>query len=186
MMRSAAAKPRQTKARPAIKVELVDDQALVLEGMAALVSGSRGMEVVATAANVEDAIRSALGTSPDVVLLDMVMPGRSSLDAARIIPERRPDTKVILLDEFPLDTHLRHALRLGVAGYLTKHDTFAEIERALRAVAEGRQAFTPHVAARLISTPLGLRVDSGKGEGLLAALTPARSRCWSALPAVSP
>jgi DNA-binding NarL/FixJ family response regulator len=63
-------------------------------------------------------------------------------------------------------------LRVGVAGYMTKHDTFAEIERALRAVAAGRQAFTPHVAARLVSTPAGLRVDSAKGEGLLATLTP--------------
>lgn len=151
---------------------MVDDQALVRAALAALVDGARGMEVVALAVNADDAIRTAVAASPDVVLLDMVMPGRSALDAARIIPQRRPEAKVILLDEFPLDTHLRRALRVGVAGYLTKHDTFAEIERAIRSAAAGRQAFTPHVAARLIATPLGLRVDSAKGEGLLATLTP--------------
>jgi DNA-binding NarL/FixJ family response regulator len=67
---------------------------------------------------------------------------------------------------------LRQALRSGVAGYLTKHDSFGEIEKAVRAVHAGRQAFSPHVSARLVSTPLGLRVDSSGGEGLLATLTP--------------
>ncbi len=171
MKRSATAKPRNST-RHAIRVQLVDDQALVREGLARLVSAARGMQVVATAANIDDAIRRAVATSPDVVLLDLVMPGRGALDAARAIRQRRPNTKIILIDEFPLDTHLRSALRLGVAGYLTKHDSFGEIEKAVRAVHAGRQAFSPHVAARLVSTPLGLRVDSTRSEGLLATLTP--------------
>src|SRR5262245_14575662 len=71
MKRSATGKPRNSS-RHAIRVQLVDDQALVREGLARLVSAARGMQVVATAANIDDAIRRAVATSPDVVLLDLL------------------------------------------------------------------------------------------------------------------
>ena len=136
----------------AIRVLVVDDHAVVREGLRAFLDLQDGIAVVGEAADGEAAVAAAEQLRPDVVLMDLVMPRLDGLGAMRVLRERLPAARVIVLTSFLDDDKLLPALRAGAAGYLLKNAAPAEVARAVRAAHAGEALLDPVVAARLIET----------------------------------
>ncbi len=135
-----------------ITVLLADDQALVRAGFRALLNAEPDIEVVAEAADGLEAARLAREMRPDVVLMDIRMPGVDGLEATRRIaaePALR-DTRVVILTTFELDEYVFEALRTGASGFLVKDTEPVELLRAVRAVAAGDALLSPSVTRRVI------------------------------------
>jgi DNA-binding NarL/FixJ family response regulator len=134
-----------------IRVLVVDDHAFVREGLRAFLDLQDGIEVVGEAADGEEAIAAADRLRPDVVLLDLVMPGRlDGVAAIRVLRERLPAARAIVLTSFLDEDKLLPALRAGAAGYLLKNSAPAEVARAVHAARAGEAVLDPSAAARLI------------------------------------
>jgi DNA-binding NarL/FixJ family response regulator len=136
-----------------IRVVLADDQALVRAGFRVLLDTEDGYEVVGEAADGAQAVAQAKATHPDVVVMDIRMPGVDGLAATRTIsadPELA-DVKVLVLTTFDVDEYVFDALRSGAAGFLLKDTEPVELLRALRVVAAGEALLAPTVTRRLIS-----------------------------------
>jgi len=136
-----------------IRVLLVDDQELVRRGFAALLSNEPGIEVVAEAADGSTAIAETWRTRPDVVLMDIRMPGMDGLDATRAIcgDDRLSATKVLVLTTFALDEYVYEALRAGASGFLLKDTPPRLLLEAITAVADGDVLISPVMTRRLIA-----------------------------------
>jgi DNA-binding NarL/FixJ family response regulator len=153
-----------------IRVLLADDQALVRAGFATLIDAQDDMAVVGQAGDGAEAVRLVGELRPDVVLMDIRMPGTDGLAATRAIAadERLTDVRVIVLTTFELDDYVFEALRAGATGFLVKHTEPAELIRALRTVAAGEALLSPGVTRRLIAEfaerakepPASSRLDS--------------------------
>ncbi|WP_043636033.1 response regulator transcription factor [Nonomuraea candida] len=133
-----------------INVLLVDDQALVRAGFRALLARAKTLAVVGEAATGEEAIGQATRLRPDVVLMDIRMPGMNGIDATRRILSELPATKVIILTTFDTDEHVFDALRAGASGFLTKEVDLAELRRAVEVVAAGEALLAPSVTRRVV------------------------------------
>jgi DNA-binding NarL/FixJ family response regulator len=135
-----------------IDVLIADDQALVRGGFRALVDSEPDMRVVAEAATGDDAVALALEHLPDVVLMDIRMPGMDGLEATRRILSDRDlhGTRVIVLTTFELDEYVFDALRYGASGFLLKDTKPAELLQAVRLVADGAALLSPSVTRRLV------------------------------------
>jgi DNA-binding NarL/FixJ family response regulator len=135
-----------------IKVLLADDQALVRAGFRALLEAQTDMEVVGEAADGEDAVALARAHAPDVVLMDIRMPGLDGLAATRRITDdvRLEGVRVVILTTFELDEYVYEALRAGASGFLVKDTEPAELLRGVRVVAGGDALLSPSVTRRLI------------------------------------
>ncbi|MEV4161384.1 response regulator transcription factor [Nonomuraea dietziae] len=131
-----------------IKVLLADDQALVRAGFKALLDAQPDMSVVAEAADGAQAVRLAASTAPDVVLMDIRMPGTDGLTATRQMPA---GPRIIILTTFELDEYVFEALRGGASGFLVKDTEPAELIQAVRVVAAGEALLSPSVTRRLIA-----------------------------------
>jgi DNA-binding NarL/FixJ family response regulator len=131
-----------------IKVLLADDQALVRAGFRALLDAQPDMTVVAEAADGAEAVRLAAEHRPDVVLMDIRMPGTDGLTATRLMPE---GPRIIILTTFELDEYVFEALRSGAGGFLVKDTEPAELIQAVRVVAAGEALLSPSVTRRLIA-----------------------------------
>jgi DNA-binding NarL/FixJ family response regulator len=131
-----------------IKVLLADDQALVRAGFKALLNAQPDMGVVAEAGDGAEAVSLARTVGPDVVLMDIRMPGTDGLTATRAMP---PGPKVIILTTFELDEYVFEALRGGASGFLVKDTEPEELIQAVRVVAAGEALLSPSVTRRLIS-----------------------------------
>ena len=133
---------------------IADDQAMVREGFAAVLTAQPGLLVVGQAADGADAVRQARHLRPDVVLMDVRMPVMDGLQATRQIlsaaasPER---PRVLMLTTFDLDDYVYEALRAGASGFLLKDATAAELVHAVRVVAAGDALLAPSVTRRLIA-----------------------------------
>jgi NarL family two-component system response regulator LiaR len=136
-------------------VLVVDDHAVVREGLRAFLELQDGIEVAGEAADGEEAIAAAERLRPDVVLMDLVMPNLDGLSAMRGLRERVPAARVIVLTSFLDDDKLLPALRAGAAGYLLKNAPPPELARAVRAAHAGETLLDPVVAARLVETLAG-------------------------------
>jgi DNA-binding NarL/FixJ family response regulator len=149
-------------------VLLADDQALVRAGFRALLDAQDDIEVVAEAANGDEAMSLALEHRPDVVLMDIRMPGTDGLTATRRIAEdaRLHDVRVVILTTFDLDEHVFEAIRLGANGFLVKDTEPAELLRAVRAVVDGDALLSPSVTRRLIEEFAIRAKDPGQMPGL--------------------
>ncbi|GAB2943419.1 response regulator [Nonomuraea fastidiosa] len=135
-----------------IKVLLADDQALVRAGFRSLLARSRDITVVGEAQDGDETVRLAAGARPDVILMDIRMPGTDGITATRRIVTD-PETKgcrVIILTTFDTDEHIFAALRAGASGFLTKEVEPAELRRAVAAVAGGDALLSPGVTRRVI------------------------------------
>jgi DNA-binding NarL/FixJ family response regulator len=134
----------------AIRVLIADDQRVVREGLGTLLGLLDGIEVVGAAANGQDVIALAEELSPDVVLMDLRMPGYDGVEATRRLRAHDPDIKVLMLTTYADDRSVIEALRAGARGYLTKDAGAEEIRSALLQVTSGRAALDPAVQHHLI------------------------------------
>jgi DNA-binding NarL/FixJ family response regulator len=146
-----------------IRVVLADDQALVRAGFRMLLENEDGFEVVGEAADGAEAVRLATSEHPDIVVMDVRMPGTDGLMATRQITEQT-DVKVLVLTTFDVDEYVYEALRGGASGFLLKDTEPVELLRALRVVASGEALLAPTVTRRMIedfvSRPEQRRVDT--------------------------
>jgi DNA-binding NarL/FixJ family response regulator len=133
------------------RVLIVDDHASFREGLSALLNSIPGMETVGEAANGEDAIMIATRNQPDVILMDLQMPGVNGIEATRRIHQSSPHIGVIILTMFEDDDSVFAAMRAGARGYLLKGADQAEILRAIHSVRNGEALFGPGIARRLIN-----------------------------------
>ena len=152
-----------------IRLLLVDDHAVVREGLRAFLRLQPDLEVCGEAADGEAAVRLAASLHPDVVLLDLVMPSGDGLSALRAIRERAPASRVLVLTSYADDAQLFAAMEAGAAGYMLKDVEPDALAAAIRDVAAGRPALHPQVARRL------MRQRGADAEPGLADLT-ARER----------
>jgi DNA-binding NarL/FixJ family response regulator len=133
-----------------IRVVLVDDHPVVLGGLRALLESLADFEVVGEATDGEAGVKEVVLTRPDVVLMDIRMPGVDGLEATRRIREGGSGVPVLVLTMFDDDDTVFGAMRAGAQGYLLKGADQAEIDRAIRAVVAGEAIFSPGVAQRVL------------------------------------
>lgn len=138
-----------------IRVLIVDDHPVVRRGLIALLSSLEGVEVVGEAGDGEQAVREAQILAPDVVVMDIQMPGLDGIAATRRITAAAPGCAVLVLSMFESDESVITVLEAGARGYLLKGAGQDEIARALQAVAAGQVVLEPSVAARLVRRGAG-------------------------------
>ena len=151
-----------------LRLLLVEDHALVRAGMRALLQKIEGIEVIADVGDGWEAIKSVQTDPPDLVLMDIAMPGLNGLDATARIVKESPTTRVILLSMYANEEYLRQALQVGASGYLLKGAELAELELALKTVARGERYLTPAVVKYAIEA---YREKSEGQTGPLAKLS---------------
>ena len=134
-----------------IRVLIADDHPLFRDGLRALLKSVPEAELVGEAATGDEAVASARGAQPDVVLMDIQMPGVNGIEATRQILSTSPHTAILMLTMFEDDDVVFAAMRAGARGYLLKGADQAEILRALQAVASGEAIFGPAIATRMMS-----------------------------------
>ena len=146
-----------------IRVLIADDHAVVREGLRAFLQLQDGIDVVGEAADGAEAVVRAAELNPDVILMDLVMPGLDGIGAMRRLRQSAPGTRVIVLTSFLDDDRLMPALAAGAAGYLLKDVEPAELARAVRKAHAGEALIDPTVAARLLTTLSAQDTAGGAG-----------------------
>jgi DNA-binding NarL/FixJ family response regulator len=151
-----------------IRVLIADDQPLARAGFKAVLEATGGVQVVAEAQDGDQAVELARRHDPDVVLMDIRMPGADGIEATR----RMPNQKVLILTTFGLDDYIIEALRAGASGFLLKDAPVEELVRAVRTVAAGDAQLSPTVTKRLLEQ-VGRRLPAAvpRDSGALADLT---------------
>ncbi|MDX2122607.1 MAG: response regulator transcription factor, partial [Gemmatimonadota bacterium] len=156
---------------PTLRVMLVDDHALVREGIRHVLAGTPGVEVVAEASDGEMALELARDARPDVVVLDLSLPGAGGLEVTTRLRALLPAVRVLILSVHDHQEYVVGAVRAGAQGYLRKDTSPAELRAALRAVAQGESYFSPPVARHLSAALRGDPPADDAGTRL-ARLTP--------------
>ena len=134
-----------------IRVLLVDDQSLVREGFARLLRDVSEIEVVGEAADGDTAVSLVRQTRPDVVLMDVRMPGTDGIEATARILRDHPQVRVLILTTFDLDEAVHRGLQAGASGFLLKDTPYQQLVHAIRVVARGDAVLAPSVTRRLLS-----------------------------------
>lgn len=143
-----------------ITVLLVDDHKMVRQGVRAFLQSQADIEVVAEADSGETAVTLAAEHAPDVVLMDLVMPGMDGVTATRQVKAQSPRTQIIMLTSYHQDEHIFPAIRAGALSYLLKDIDPAALAEAVRQAAQGEAVLHPRVAARVVQELHGSRQDS--------------------------
>ncbi|HET9602907.1 MAG TPA: response regulator transcription factor [Gemmatimonadales bacterium] len=151
-----------------IKVLVADDHTVVREGIRHVLDGEPGFTIVAEAATAADAVRLAESEKPDVVLLDITMPGESGLQAAARIRKLVPETRILILSMHDNPEYVLESVRAGAHGYLLKDSAATELRQAIRAVRQGEEYFSAPIAHRLRAA---VRGQAGELPGPLDVLT---------------
>jgi len=158
-----------------IRVMIVDDHAVVREGIRTVLNGDPGLAVIAEAADGAQAVVLAGAEHPDVVLLDITMPGASGLDVVPGLLAAAPQARVLMLSVHDDTEYVLRAVRAGAHGYLRKDTTPVELRRAVRAVHEGGGFFSPSVAGHLTAALRGdapaLSAEDAAARQTVAGLT---------------
>lgn len=132
-----------------VNILLADDHTLVRAGIRALVEQLPTVKVVGEAKDGREALRLVKERKPDLILMDVAMPGLNGLEATARVSKEFPDVRVIILSMYANEEYVREAINAGAAGYLVKRSAAAELERAITAVARGEKYFSPLVSAHV-------------------------------------
>jgi DNA-binding NarL/FixJ family response regulator len=151
-----------------LRVLLADDHVTVRHGLKLIIEGQPDMSVVAEASDGETAIEQAQALKPDVVVMDISMPGMTGLVATRKLKRIQPDAAIVTLTRHSDDAYLQELLRAGVAGYVLKQSAPSELVQAIRAAASGGQYVDSSLTARITAGFLG---REGRRDGKAAALS---------------
>ena len=154
-----------------ITLLLVDDHALMRATLGDRLESEPDIAVVGAVENADRAVTEAIRLKPDIVLMDIDMPGLSCFDAAGTIQSQCPNTRIIFLSAFFHDRYIEQALAVMAAGYLTKGESPESVIKAVRAIASGRSYFSAEVQARLIVDSEGTRL-ARKQQSRASTLTP--------------
>lgn len=142
-----------------IRILIADDHAIVREGLRTLITAKPGLELVGEAADGEEAVVLARSLTPDVILLDMIMPRKDGLEAIRAIKGENPQARILVLTSFSDDDKVFAAIKAGALGYLLKDSSPQQLLQAIRDVHQGQPTLHPTVALKLIrelNQPSGL------------------------------
>ncbi len=150
---SCAAVTSETTASSPLRVLLADDHPVVLAGVKALVTADEGLTVVGEAADGQTALRLAAELKPDILVLDISMPGLNGVKVAELIGNACPDCKILALTVHEDRGYLRQLLELGVAGYMLKRSAAEDLVRAIRAISSGGLYLDPAVAGKAVGVP---------------------------------
>ena len=153
-----------------MKVLITDDHAIVREGLKAILSVQPDVEVVGEAVDGEESIRKAKELQPDIILMDITMPGMNGLEATRQIRKQNPEMKIVVLTMHEEDDYFYRILEAGASGYFIKGGSFTELLSALKAVMHGDVFIYPTMAKKLLSNYLE-GVKSGQDVEGYRALT---------------
>jgi two-component system response regulator NreC len=148
----------------AISIVLADDHTIVRRALRVLLEEEPGFEVVAEADDADDAVRYLRGHKPDVLILDLNMPGRPSLEAIPSMKEASPETKIVVLTMQKEPAFARQALQLGVLGYVLKEAASDELVQAVRSAAAGETYLQPALGAKLAAEPENAASDLSERE----------------------
>jgi DNA-binding NarL/FixJ family response regulator len=151
-----------------LRVMIVEDHALVRAGMRALLQKISGIEVVADVGDGWEALKAVQTSAPDLILMDIAMPGLNGLDATSRIMKESSTTRVILLSMYANEEYLRQALQVGALGYLLKGAELVELELAIKTVSHGETYLTPAVAKYAVDV---YRNKTGEPSSPLARLS---------------
>lgn len=132
-----------------IRILLADDHDLISRMLESYLQSEPDLQVVATVSDSEDAITQAIQRQPDVVVLDIDMPGLCSFEAAKTISTRCPNARIIFLSAFADDRYIEQALAVGALGYLTKTESPQTVVKAIRTIASGGVCFSQHIQERI-------------------------------------
>jgi DNA-binding NarL/FixJ family response regulator len=135
---------------PPLRMLIADDHPLVRSGLRALLMATEDLEVVGEAATGEEAVTLASSLSPDVIVMDLRMPGINGIEATRRIVQAHPQIRILVVTLFEDDDSVFAALRAGARGYILKYANEVEVLRAIRAVSSGDAIFSATIAQRLI------------------------------------
>ena len=142
--------PQPTPTPAAIRVLIADDHAIVRKGIRALLATEPGIEVVGEASNGQETMVIAQQVEPDLILMDLVMPGMDGLEATRLLTARLPDVRILVLTSFDGDDKVFPAIQAGALGYLLKDTGPEELVQAIQQVSHGESSLHPAIARRLI------------------------------------
>ena len=133
-----------------IRIMIVDDHAVVRSGLGAFLSAVPDLELVGEAENGEQAVVRAKAFKPDVILMDLMMPGMDGVTATRSIKECLPGVQIVVLTSFPEDELVQNAIKAGAIGYLMKNVSVRELEAAIRSAYSGKMTLSPEAAQSLV------------------------------------
>lgn len=152
-----------------IRVYLLDDQAILRAGFRSLLNQSEDVEVVGECGDAREAVAELEQLEPDVILLDITMPGLSGIDAIPLLLRAVPEVRIVMLTHHEGQSFVDQALRLGASGYISKDSDPEELSLALRSVVRGDTYISPKVTGALVNQVRGGAGAPGSG---LSALTP--------------
>jgi two-component system, NarL family, response regulator DevR len=134
-----------------IRLLIIDDHEMVREGLKAMLTAEVDFEIVGEAANAEQAYELIARSHPDVILLDIRLPGVSGIEVCRIVTERYPETAVIILTTFSDETLVAQCIQAGARGFIVKDIERFDLKRSIRAVARGEAAIDPKAAVAVLA-----------------------------------
>ncbi len=140
---------------PTIRVVCADDHPLIRQGIVSTVSSETDLEVVGEAEDGRSAIESCVKNLPDILVLDVGMPGPTSVEVVRAVQEGSPETRVLILTAYDDDTYVRQLMRSGVAGYLLKDEGVENVVRAIRSIHDGATWFSQAVTEKFVRWQYG-------------------------------
>jgi NarL family two-component system response regulator LiaR len=136
-----------------VRVLVADDHALMREGVKALLAATDDIEVVGEAEDGDDAVREVRRLDPEIVLMDVAMPGLGGLEATLAIRKERPDVKILVLTQYDDREYVARFLKAGVSGYVLKRAAASELVSAIRAAHRGGLVLDPSVAREVLDDP---------------------------------
>ena len=153
-----------------LRVVLADDHGILREGIRRALEDEPGIEVVGEAKDGREAVRTVLEQSPDLVIMDISMPGLNGIDASQQILKDNPDVKILILSMYSDQFYVERALKAGVSGYVLKNSVISEVVSAIRVLSKGKVYLSPDIAGILVDDYVA-RVPEKKEPGT-PSLTP--------------